>query len=45
MIDVGVRDDDLLDLQVMLAEKREDVLNVIAWVDYHGFARGLIANN
>jgi hypothetical protein len=38
-------DDDLLDLQVMLAEEREDVVNVIAGVDDHRFARSLVANN
>jgi hypothetical protein len=45
MIDVGVRDDDLLDLQVMLADEREDVLNVIARIDDHGFAGGLVADD
>ena len=45
MIDVGVRDDDLLDLQVMLADERENVFNVVAGVDDHRFARGFVAND
>jgi hypothetical protein len=45
VIDVGVGDDDLLDLQVMLAEERENVLNVVPGVDDQGFVRGLVAND
>ena len=45
MIDVGVRDHDLLDLQVMLADKRKDVLNIVAGIDDHGFARGLVTDD
>src|ERR1700691_6230761 len=42
---MGVGDDDLLDLQSMLAEEREHVLNVIAGVDDHRFARGFVADD
>src|ERR1700691_4629372 len=45
VIDVGVGDDDLLDLQVMLAKEREDVLNVIAGVNDHGLARSFVADD
>jgi hypothetical protein len=45
VIDVGVGDDDLLDLQVVLAEEREDVLNVVAGVDDHGFASRFVADD
>ena len=45
VIDVGVRDHDLLDLQVMLAEERQNVLNVVPGVDDHGFARSFVAND
>jgi hypothetical protein len=45
MIDVGMGDHDLLDLQVMLADEPEDVLNVIAGIDDHRFASGFIADD
>ncbi len=45
MIDMGMGDDDVLDLQVMLAKQCEDVVNVVAGVDDHRFPSGLIANN
>jgi hypothetical protein len=45
VVDVGMGDDDLLDLQVMLADKRENVFNVIAGVDDHRFARGFVADD
>jgi hypothetical protein len=45
VIDVGMGDDDLLDLQVVLADHREDVINIISRVDDHGFAGGLVADD
>jgi hypothetical protein len=40
-----MRDHDLLYRQLMLAEQREHILNVVAGVDNHCFARALIAND
>ena len=45
VIDVGVGDDDLLHLQFMLADDGENVFNVVARIDDHGFMRGLIADD
>jgi hypothetical protein len=45
MVDVGVGDDDLFDLQVVLADEGENILNVVAGVDHHGFVSSLVANN
>src|SRR5882724_6659495 len=45
MVDVGVRDDDLLHLQIMLADDGGNVFNVVAGIDDHRFARGLVPND
>ena len=45
MVDVSVRHHNLLDLQVMLADEREDFLNVIPRVNHHGFAGGFVADD
>ena len=45
VVDVRVGDDDLFDLQVVLANEGENILNVVAGVDDHGFARGLVADD
>ena len=45
MIDVSMSDDDLLDLQIMLTEKREDILNLVTGVDDHGFACILVGDD
>jgi hypothetical protein len=45
VIDVGVGNDDLLDLQVVFANQGEDFFDVVAGVDDHGFVRGLVADD
>jgi hypothetical protein len=45
MVDVSVRDDDLLDPQVVLGDERENVLNIVAGIDDHGFAAGFVADD
>jgi len=44
MIDVGVSDYDLLHLQIVFPDQREDLLEVVARIDHHGFARILITD-
>jgi len=45
VVDVGVRDNDLLDLQIVFAEQSEDFIDIVAGVDHHGFARSLVADD
>lgn len=45
VIDVGVGDDNLFDLQIMLANDGEQVFDVIARVNHHRFPRVFIANH
>ena len=45
VVDVGVRDDDLFDLQIMFADEREHVVDVVAGIDDHRFARGFVADD
>jgi len=45
VVDVRVGDYDLLYLQVVLSNQRENALDFIAGIDDHGFARGLVPNN
>ncbi len=45
VIDVGMRDHDLLDLQVMLADDRQQAFDIVTGVDDHGFARGFVADD
>jgi len=45
VVDVSVGDDDLFDLQVVLADEGEDVFDVVAGVDDHGFVGGLVADD
>src|SRR6202158_2406838 len=45
VIDVGVGDDDLLHVKLVLADDGDNVFNVIARIDDHGFARGLVADD
>lgn len=45
VVDVGVSNDDLLDQQVMLAQEAENILNVVAGIDDHGFPSGLVADD
>jgi len=45
MIDVGVGDDDLFYYQVVLMDDGENILNIVARIDDHGFVCGLIADN
>jgi hypothetical protein len=40
-----VGDDDLLHLQIVFFDQSEDVFNVIAGVNNHGFARGFVADD
>src|SRR6202158_3487738 len=45
VVDVGVGDDDLLYYEVVLADDGENILNIVARIDDHGFVRGLIADD
>src|SRR5258708_10544525 len=45
VIDVGVGYDDLLYYQVVLADDGENILNIVARIDDHGFVRGLVADD
>jgi len=45
VIDVGVSDDDLFYYQVVLADDGENVLNIVARINDHGFVRGLVADD
>jgi len=38
VVDVGVGDDDLLDLQVVLLDQRNDLFDVVTGIDDDGFA-------
>jgi hypothetical protein len=42
MVDVGVRDYDLLDLKIVLANQAEDVFDIVARIDYDRFAVGFV---
>jgi hypothetical protein len=44
VVDMRVGDDDLLDLQIVFADERQDVFDVIARVDDHRFVRGFVAD-
>src|SRR5215470_11422562 len=45
MIDVGVRDDDLLDLELVLVDEPENLSDVVPGIDDDGLARRLVAND
>jgi len=45
VVDVGVGDDDLLDLQIVFADDSLDVFDVVAGVDDHGFVSALVADD
>jgi hypothetical protein len=45
MINVGVRNDDLLYLQIVFLDQGENVVNVIARIDDHGLVRSFVADN
>src|SRR5260370_40503585 len=45
VVDVGVGDDDLLDLQIVFVDDSLDVFDVVAGVDDHGFVSGLVADD
>jgi hypothetical protein len=45
VIDVGVGDDDLLHIKLVLADDGENILNIVAWIDDHGFVRDLVADD
>src|SRR5260370_22315633 len=45
VIDVGVGDDDLFYYQVVLTDDGENILNIVARIDDHGFASGFVAND
>src|SRR5262249_20542990 len=45
MVNVRVRDHNLIDMQIVFANDGEDVFNVIAGIDDHPFPRVLIAND
>src|SRR6185437_12500372 len=45
MVDVRVGDDDLLDGELVLVQRGEDLRNIGSWIDDDGFARGLIAKD
>jgi hypothetical protein len=45
MVDVAMGDDDLLQSEFVSDEKREDLRDVVAGIDDHGLARGLVAED
>src|ERR1035438_5811903 len=45
MVDVSVGDDDLVDLQVALADECKNILNIVAEIDDHGPGGGLVADD
>ena len=45
VVDVGVGDDDLFDLEIVFADQGQDVIDVVAGVDDHGFVGGLVADD
>ena len=45
MVDMRMGDDDLFDLKIMFAQNFEDVLDFVARIDHHGFARILVAHD
>jgi len=45
VVNVGVGNDDLLDLEIVLADEGEDVVDVVAGINDHGLARGLVADD
>ncbi len=45
VVDVGVGDDDLFDLEIVFADQGEDVFDFVAGVDDHGFVRGFVADD
>ena len=44
MVDVGVGDDDLFDLKIVFADYAEDVFDLVAGVDDHGFVGGFVTD-
>jgi hypothetical protein len=42
---VRMRNDNLLDLQIVFANQRENVVDVVARVNHHGFVRILVADH
>src|SRR5579872_1908845 len=45
VVDVSMRDHDLLDLEVMFGDNGNDIFDVIARIDHHRFARGVISDD
>jgi hypothetical protein len=45
VIDVSVRDHDLLYLKIVFADDGEDVIDVVSWIDDHGLVSRLVADN
>ena len=45
MIDVSMSDDDLLHLEIVLLNERENIFDVIAGIDHHGFAGGFVPDD
>jgi hypothetical protein len=45
VVDVGVGDDDLLDLEIVLADYAEHIFDFVAGVDDHGFVSGFVADD
>ena len=45
VVDVGVGDDDLLNLEIVFTDDAEDVFDFVTRVDDHGFVRGLVADD
>ena len=45
VVDVSVGDDDLFDLEIMLADQGEDVIDIIARIDDHSFVSDLVADD
>jgi len=45
VVDMRVGDNDLLHLQVVLADKGKDIFDFIARIDHYGFARSLVSDD
>ena len=45
VVDVGVGDDDLFDLEIVLADESENVVDVVAGIDHHGLVGSLVADD
>jgi len=45
VVDVGVGDDDVLDLEIVFLEESKNIFEIIAGIDDHGFAGGFVSDD